>query len=84
VTKDKAYETPEKETEALRKWWRDGQDEWPSEDEVAIARVLRILPPLTKLTANEWAEKVVVPYIMATDGRDWKNSEEPALEQILK
>jgi hypothetical protein len=42
------------------------------------------LPPLTKATATEWTEKVIVPVIMATDARDWKNCDEPALLRIAK
>jgi hypothetical protein len=84
VTMGDTYETPEKETESLRRWWWDIQEERPTEEEIAIARVLRKLPPLTKLTANEWAEKAVVPIILACDARDWKNCEEPALKQIAK
>jgi len=83
-TVNKTYESPEKETEDLRRWLWDGQDDRLGVDEVEIARVLRKLPRLTKQTAIEWSEKVIVPLIMATDARDWQNSEEAALKQILK
>ena len=42
------------------------------------------MPPLTKATANEWAKKALVPLILATDARDWKNCEEPVLQRIAK
>ena len=48
------------------------------------SRVLRHLPDLTKNTAIEWAEKAVIPIIMVSDGADWQNCREPALQTIAK
>ena len=78
------HESEEKERESLREWWWDGQDERPDDEVVAALRALPQLPPLTKATATEWTEKVIVPVIMATDARDWKNCDEPALLRIAK
>jgi hypothetical protein len=62
-------------------WW---PDEEPGEEELAALRAARQLPPLTKATAILWAEKAVVPVIMATNARDWKNCGEPALQRIAE
>jgi hypothetical protein len=84
VTANNTYGTAEEESKSLRQWWWEGQDERPSDEEVEIARTLRQLPPLTKATANDWAEKAVVPTILVTDAPDWKNCTEPALQRIAK
>lgn len=84
VTKDSNCKSAEEEREKLRLWLWDGQNERPTDGEVEAAGALKQLPPLTKATAKEWAEKVVVPFIMVTDARDWKNCEDPAFQQIVK
>jgi hypothetical protein len=84
VAKNSSYESVEEERkDLLRSWW-DGQAERPGDDVVELLRALAKLPPLTKATAAEWSEKAVVPVIMATDARDWKNCGEPALRRITK
>jgi len=84
VTEGKKYESVEKERESVGFWWRDVQNEIPGDEVVEALRTVPQLPPLTKATAILWAEKAVVPVIMATDARDWKNCEEPALQRIAK
>jgi hypothetical protein len=83
-TANASYESVEKEREALRRWWWDGDDERPGEDVVEALRAVSKLPPLTKATAIEWAEKAIVPVILATAARDWKNCDEPVLRRIAK
>jgi hypothetical protein len=39
---------------------------------------------LTKAAAAQWAEKAVVPLILVTDARDWKNCADPALQAVAK
>ena len=51
---------------------------------VAALRALPHLPPLTKTTASEWTEKVLVPLILVTDARDWANCTEPVLQKIAR
>jgi hypothetical protein len=63
-------------------WWRPQEE--PGEEELAALRTARQLPPLTKATANDWAEKALVPLILATDARDWENCREPVLHYIAK
>jgi hypothetical protein len=82
MTSYSTHETEENERESLRFWWRDVQGEQPSDEVVAALRAVPQLPPLTKATAVQWAEKAIVPVIMATDARDWKNCDEPALRRI--
>jgi hypothetical protein len=84
LTANETYETVEDETESLRFWWGDCQEERPTDEEISVGRALIKLPPLTKNTANAWAEKAVVPAIMVGDARDWKNCEEPVLQRIAK
>ncbi len=84
LSKSSTYESAEKEREALRHWWWNCEDESPDDELVEVLRAVPKLPPLTKKTANEWAEKAVMPVIMATDARDWKNCEEPVLQRIAK
>ena len=76
--------TEEKGRESLGFWWRDVQEEIPGDEVVAALHAVPQLPPLTKATAIEWAEKSVVPVIMATDASDWKNCMEPVLQRIAK
>jgi hypothetical protein len=63
-------------------WWR--LEESPSDEELAALRAARTLPALTKTTAIEWAEKALVPLILARDALDWKNCKEPVLQRIAK
>jgi hypothetical protein len=39
---------------------------------------------LTKATAAQWAEKAIVPLILANDARDYANCTEPVLQRIAK
>jgi hypothetical protein len=78
------HESEEKKRESLRQWWWDGQNERPDDEVVAALRALPHLPPLTKTTAIKWTEKAVVPVILATVARDWKNCDEPVLQKIAK
>ena len=64
-------------------WWK-WPDEPPGEDVLAPLRAARQLPPLTKATAAQWAEKAIVPLILATDARDWQNCTEPVLQKIAR
>lgn len=85
VTANDSFESPEKERKALRSWWWEAAPGEPSDYDVLEAlRAVPKLPLLTKATAIEWAEKALVPVILATDARDWKNCEEPALRRIAK
>jgi hypothetical protein len=36
------------------------------------------------MTAAQWAEKAIVPLILATDARDYENCNEPVLQKIAK
>ncbi len=56
----------------------------PGDEVVTALRAVPQLPPLTKATTVEWAEKAFVPVIMATDARDYANCTEPALQRIAK
>lgn len=84
VVADPEYKFAKSENEDLRDWLWDFTKERPDDEQVKAAAPLRRLPPLTKATGGEWTEKVVVPYIMATDARDWKSCSELALQQIAK
>ena len=70
------YKSAEEEKQRLRSFLWNGQDERPCDFEVEAAGSLKRLPSLTKFTAAEWAEKAVVPFIMAADARDWKNCDD--------
>jgi hypothetical protein len=84
MTSYSTHETEEKERESLGFWWRDVQDEQPSDEVVAALRAVPQLPPLTKATAAQWAEKAIVPLILVTDARDYTNCTEPVLQKIAK
>jgi hypothetical protein len=84
MTSFSTHETEEKQMESLGFWWRDVRDEHPCNEVVAALRAVPQLSPLTKATAIQWAEKAVVPVIMATDARDWKNCMEPVLQRIAR
>jgi hypothetical protein len=79
---DTARETEEQESESLRWWWGGSLAELPGDEVLPVLRRLRDLPPLTKATASQWAEKAVVPMILATDARDWRQCAEPVLRRI--
>ena len=64
--------------------WSKWPEELPGEDVMQILRLVGQLPPLTKATSVQWAEKVIVPLILATDARDWKKCAEPALQAIAR
>jgi hypothetical protein len=49
------------------------------EEAVGVLVAASELPPLRKSTARQWAEKLVVPFIMATDAADVTQLDEPAL-----
>ena len=83
-TVGRSYESDAEQRKALRSWWWDGQDERPSDELVEVLRAVPLLPPLTKATASEWAEKIMVPVIMLTEASDWKNCEEQFLRRIAK
>ena len=76
--------TEEEERKSLGFWWRDARGEHPTDEEVAALRAARRLPPLTKATAAQWAEKAIVPLILVTDARDFANCTEPVLQKIAK
>jgi hypothetical protein len=64
-------------------WWTRDED-CPNEEVLAVMHAARLLPPLTKATAAQWAEKAIVPLILVTDARDWTNCAEPVLQTIGK
>jgi len=78
------FESAEQENESIRRTWRQWPEDLPGENIVQILRVARLLPPLTKATAVQWAEKAIVPLILVTDGRDYENCSEPVLQKIAK
>ena len=81
---DRDYESPEEETKSLAWEWRRWPEDLPGEDILQVLRAARRLPPLTKATAGQWAEKAIVPLILVTDARDWTNCTEPVLQKIAK
>lgn len=74
----------EAEKEMIDRYWWQWPDERTPDEVLEILRTVRRLPPLTKRTANEWAEKGVVPLVLATDARDPANCAEPVLQRIWK
>jgi hypothetical protein len=62
-------------------WWTRRED-CPNDDVLSVIHAARLLPPLTKATAGQWADKAIVPLILATDAHDWKNCTEPVLQKI--
>ena len=81
---DMQFESVETERSLLlHVWWWWPEDK-PGEEELAALRAARQLPHLNKDTAIEWAEKALVPLILATDARDWENCKEPVLQKIAK
>jgi hypothetical protein len=78
------FESAEQENESIRRTWRVWPEDLPGEDIVQILRIARRLPPLTKTTAVQWAEKALVPLILVTDARDWTKCTEPVLQKIAR
>lgn len=72
------------EKESLSRYWWEWPEEKPDDELLEILRAARLLPPLTKATAAQWAEKAIVPLILATDARDYANCAEPVLQKIGK
>lgn len=68
----------------LAQEWAHWPEELPGDEVLQILKTLRALPPLTKATVKQWAEQAVVPLILATEGRDWKNCAAPALQAIAR
>ena len=77
-------ESVEEEKERVRHFWWQWPDEPPADEVVEVLCAVRQLPSLTQATANEWSEKTLVPLILATDARDWKDCGEPVLRRIAK
>jgi hypothetical protein len=78
------FESAEQENESIRRTWRQWPEDLPGENIVQILHVARRLPPLTKATAVQWAEKAIVPLILVTDARDYTSCTEPVLQKIAK
>ena len=76
-------ESPEADKFMAREWSK-WPEELPGEDVMLVLRLVGQLPPLTKATAVQWAEKAIVPLILATDARDWKKCAEQALQAIAR
>ena len=84
LTRAADYPSLDAENKSLKSYWWEGSDDPPNDDGLAALRAMRKLPPLTKITAPDWAKTSVVPLILATDARDYKKCEEPALKQIAR
>ena len=81
-TRNMQFESIEQEQHLLyRMWWSWPKDR-PNEEVIAVIHAARLLPPLTKATAAQWAEKALVPLILVTDARDYTNCTEPVLKKI--
>ncbi len=78
------FESPEAENKSIAIRWRQWPEDFPAEDIVKVLSVARRLPPLTKATAAQWAEKAIVPMILITDARDYAQCTEPVLQKIAK
>jgi hypothetical protein len=81
---DRQFDSVRDEQRWLCPTWWSWPDKPPSEEELAALRAARQLPPLTKATAMRWAEKAIVPLILATDARDYTTCTEPVLQKIAK
>jgi hypothetical protein len=81
---DRQFDSVKDEQDSLCPTWWGWNEEPPGEEILALLRVARLLPPLTKATAAQWAEKAIVPLILATDARDFANCEEPVLQKIAR
>jgi len=83
-TGDVKFKSVQDEQHFLYMTWWTRQEDCPSEDVLAVIHAARLLPPLTKVTAAQWAEKAIVPLILATDARDYEKCTEPVLQKIAK
>ncbi len=83
-TESRKYKSGAKEKVSLFHHWWVWPEELPGDEVLEILRAARRLPPLTRVTAVQWAETAIVPLILATDARDWKNCDEPALRTIAR
>jgi hypothetical protein len=83
-TGDRQFESVKKEQEWLHQIWWNWPEEPPGEEVLAPLRAARRLLPLTKATAAQWAEKVIVPLLLATNARDYANCTELMLQTIAK
>ena len=83
-TRDTKFESVEDEQHFLYMTWWTRQEDCPSEEVLAVIHAARLLPPLTKATAAQWADKAIVPLILVTDARDWTNCTEPVLQKIAR
>jgi len=79
---DMQFDSIKTEQSMLLQVWLDWPDEPPGEEVLSPLRAARQLPRLTKAKASQWAEKVLVPLILATDARDWQHCTEPVLQKI--
>jgi hypothetical protein len=84
IIRGEKYESIEVEKRVIAGFWREWPEAKPSDEVFEVLRGLHQLPPLTKATAHQWAEKAVVPLILATDARDWTDCEEPVLQRIAR
>jgi hypothetical protein len=83
-TRDKKFESVMDEQYFLYMTWWTREENCPNEDVLAVIHAARLLPPLTKATAAQWAEQAIVPLILVTDACDWKNCDEPVLQRIAR
>ncbi len=83
-TRDIQFKSVKDEQHFLYMTWWTRDEDYPSEDVLAVIHAARLLPPLTKATAAQWAEKAIVPLILATDARDYENCTEPVLQRIAR
>jgi hypothetical protein len=81
---DRQFDSVKDEQDWLCLTWWSWPEERPGEEVLAPLRAARQLPPLTKATAAQWTEKVIVPLILATDARDYENCTEPVLQKIAR
>ena len=83
-TRDVQFNSVQDEQWYLYMTWWTRQEDCPNEDVLAVIHAARLLPPLTKATAVQWAEKAIVPLILVTDARDWTKCTEPVLKKIAR
>ena len=83
-TESRKYKSGAKEKVSLFHHWWVWPEEMPGDEVLEILRAARRLPPLTRVTAVQWAETAIVPLILATDARDWKHCDEPALRPFAR
>jgi hypothetical protein len=68
----------------LRTVWYDYPEPAPTEGVVELLRLARQLPWLTRETAAVWTERVMVPLILATDARDYRQCADEGLRAVAK